>query len=209
MAIDQVKTINELERLPQLLGNYAAAISTGAATGSATIDQIREYVRQTLDNDFFQTGMMIPYGGDNAPQGWLKCDGSAISRETYADLFAVIGTKYGSGDGSTTFNIPNLTSPVFSGTLPVVGNGSPVNFIIERTGDNAKALRTWWSDPGHNGDLFMYRTSSSNVNKLPQGVNGENSFNNTTNLVGLSEDKNFSGMIARAETTNINMIIKY
>ena len=43
-----------------------------------------------------------------APDGWMICDGSAISRTTYADLFAAIGTTYGTGDGSTTFNIPNL-----------------------------------------------------------------------------------------------------
>jgi len=42
------------------------------------------------------------------PTGFLECDGSAISRTTYADLFAVIGTTYGVGDGSTTFNIPDL-----------------------------------------------------------------------------------------------------
>ena len=52
-------------------------------------------------------GAIVPYGGDTAPTGYLLCDGSAVSRTTYADLFAVIGTKYGSGDGSTTFNLPD------------------------------------------------------------------------------------------------------
>lgn len=41
------------------------------------------------------------------PDGWLECDGSAVSRTTYAELFAEIGTTYGAGDGSTTFNLPN------------------------------------------------------------------------------------------------------
>lgn len=52
-------------------------------------------------------GAIAAFGGDTAPTGWLICDGSAVSRITYADLFAVIGTKYGSGDGSTTFNLPD------------------------------------------------------------------------------------------------------
>lgn len=52
-------------------------------------------------------GAIVPYGGDTAPTGYLLCDGSAVSRTTYSDLYAVIGTKYGEGDGSTTFNLPD------------------------------------------------------------------------------------------------------
>lgn len=55
------------------------------------------------------TGAVMAFAGSSAPEGWLVCDGSAVSRTTYADLFAVIGTTYGSGDGSTTFNLPNRT----------------------------------------------------------------------------------------------------
>lgn len=52
-------------------------------------------------------GAIIPYGGTTIPEGWLECDGSAVSRTTYADLFAAINTKFGPGDGSTTFNLPS------------------------------------------------------------------------------------------------------
>jgi microcystin-dependent protein len=48
------------------------------------------------------------YGGSSAPTGYLLCDGSAVSRTTYAALFATVGTTYGVGDGSTTFNLPDL-----------------------------------------------------------------------------------------------------
>lgn len=55
------------------------------------------------------TGTIIAYASNGAlPDGYLSCDGSAVSRTTYADLFAVIGTTWGSGDGSTTFNLPLL-----------------------------------------------------------------------------------------------------
>ena len=53
-------------------------------------------------------GTVVMHGAGTAPSGWLACDGSAVSRTTYADLFASIGTRYGSGDGSTTFNLPVL-----------------------------------------------------------------------------------------------------
>ena len=53
-------------------------------------------------------GMVQTYAGSAAPTGWLKCNGDAISRTTYATLFAAIGTTYGTGDGSSTFNVPDL-----------------------------------------------------------------------------------------------------
>jgi microcystin-dependent protein len=53
-------------------------------------------------------GVIAMYGGSSAPAGWLLCDGSAVSRVTYADLFTAIGTAYGAGDGVTTFAVPDL-----------------------------------------------------------------------------------------------------
>jgi microcystin-dependent protein len=60
-------------------------------------------------------GAVLPYAGASAPTGWGLCDGSAVSRSTYADLFALIGTTYGVGNGSTTFNIPDLRSRFVAG----------------------------------------------------------------------------------------------
>lgn len=52
-------------------------------------------------------GVVLPFAGSAAPDGWLLCQGQAVSRTTYAALFASLGTAYGVGDGSTTFNLPN------------------------------------------------------------------------------------------------------
>jgi hypothetical protein len=52
-------------------------------------------------------GSIVAYPSETAPTGWLECNGQAISRTTYAALYAVIGTRYGTGDGSTTFNVPD------------------------------------------------------------------------------------------------------
>ena len=54
------------------------------------------------------TGMILPFAGTSIPEGFLACNGSNVSRTTYANLFSVIGTRYGAGDGSTTFTLPNL-----------------------------------------------------------------------------------------------------
>ena len=56
----------------------------------------------------FLSGMLMPYAAASAPSGWLLCYGQAVSRSTYADLFAVISTTYGVGDNSTTFNLPDF-----------------------------------------------------------------------------------------------------
>jgi microcystin-dependent protein len=58
------------------------------------------------------TGMISPFAGSTSPTGWLLCAGQNISRTTYANLFSVIGTTYGSGDGSTTFAVPDLRGRV-------------------------------------------------------------------------------------------------
>lgn len=73
-------------------------------------DQLDITPRITLDDsegNAMLTGAIIEWPSDTVPAGYLLCDGSAVSRTTYADLFAVIGTTYGVGDGSTTFNLPN------------------------------------------------------------------------------------------------------
>ncbi|MFH0753239.1 MAG: tail fiber protein [Candidatus Omnitrophota bacterium] len=60
-------------------------------------------------------GVMVPWGAWDIPQGWLVCDGRAVLRLEQPELFAVIGTLYGSGDGHTTFNLPDLRGRVVSG----------------------------------------------------------------------------------------------
>ncbi len=61
------------------------------------------------------TGTIVAFAGGTAPAGWLLCNGAAISRATYADLFAVIGTDYGLGNANTTFNLPDFRGRVMVG----------------------------------------------------------------------------------------------
>lgn len=73
-------------------------------------------------------GMVIAFASATPPSGWLSCDGSTVSRTTYASLFAVCGTTYGPGDGSTTFNLPNLLGRSILGT----GAGTKVATFASR-----------------------------------------------------------------------------
>lgn len=62
-----------------------------------------------------QVGVVEAFAGQTPPAGWLECDGAVVSRTTYANLFAVIGTTYGAGDGSTTFKLPDLRGEFIRG----------------------------------------------------------------------------------------------
>lgn len=70
-------------------------------------------------NTFLPAGMVMPYMGNTIPSGWLDCNGQKVSRTTYAKLFAAIGTKYGAGDGSTTFGLPNMLNRYLMGSQTV------------------------------------------------------------------------------------------
>ena len=101
------------------LGGYTG--SAALATGYAWV-KIDGTLYKLLDRDSsdaryaaFPAGVLTAYGGSSVPSGWLLCDGAAVSRSTYAALFAAIGTTYGGGDGSTTFNLPELRQKFLRG----------------------------------------------------------------------------------------------
>src|SRR6266704_2237463 len=78
--------------------------------------------------DIFPSGVILHYAGSAAPTNWLICDGTAVSRATFAALFAIIGTTYGAGDGVNTFNLPDMRGKIAvgkhtSGTFQTLGQG--------------------------------------------------------------------------------------
>lgn len=89
---------------------------------------------------FMPPGLVLPYGGTSAPTGFLLCNGQAVSRTDYAALFAVIGTAFGSGNGSTTFNVPDLRGRFIRGVDGGVGR------------DPDRASRTAMASGGNSGD---------------------------------------------------------
>lgn len=97
----------------------------------------------TPQNYFNPTGAVVAFAGSSAPTGWLICDGSAISRTSYAQLYAVLGTTYGSGDGSTTFNLPNM-----AGNVPV-GVGGSIGASLGGTGGETTHTLTIPEMPSH------------------------------------------------------------
>jgi microcystin-dependent protein len=125
------------------------------------------------------SGMVSPFAGSSAPSGWLLCDGSAVSRTTYATLFGVVSTTYGVGDGSTTFNLPNLQGEVPVGKKAATSLGTATISI---------ATPAVVTDTGHglsNGQLIYFTTTGA----LPTGVVANTRYyvrNTTANTFNLS-----------------------
>jgi len=84
--------------------------------------QVLKQVNEILLRSLIQPGTVLPFAGTQVPSDeWLVCDGSAVSRVGYATLFKVIGETYGSGDGSTTFNLPDLRGRTVIGAGQATG----------------------------------------------------------------------------------------
>ena len=101
--------------------------------------------------DTLPIGSQIPFAGTIVPDGWLLCDGRAISRTEYVDLFRAIGTSYGAGDGSTTFNLPNKKGKVSVG---LDTNDADFNTIGKTGGEKTHVLSVY-EMPQHNHAQYL------------------------------------------------------
>lgn len=98
--------VPSLPQIQQLLEDAEAA---------ATAAEVAQAAAEAAAIAAKQIGQVAAYAMGTAPLGWLVCDGTAVSRTTYADLYSVIGDTWGAGDGSTTFNLPNMTDRFVGG----------------------------------------------------------------------------------------------
>ena len=125
-------------------------------------------------------GCVIPFAGAAAPTGWLLCQGQAVSRTTYAQLFSVIGTTYGSGDGSTTFNLPDMRGRV--------AVGSDANSLGTKDGQKSITL-TVEQIPSHNhfsgNPALLYTDYAAAITQTPTASGANNTKGPTrSNSVG-------------------------
>ena len=140
-----------------------AGLNTELFNGKADVN-LNNTPFASLDNDggtlkwngasiIAPAGIVSAFAGKTAPSGWLKCDGSAVSRTTYATLFAAIGTLYGAGDGSTTFNLPNLIGRVPFG---MDGNyvGQTTNGVLPNITGNLNGISEEFAQMGTASGAF-------------------------------------------------------
>lgn len=131
-------------------------------------------------------GVMVPFAGTSAPTGWLNCDGSAISRTTFAGLFTAISTTWGIGDGSTTFNLPNMQRSA------AIGSGGSGSGIIGNAVGNVGGAETYTLDsanlPPHKHLLVANAAPNSVPTDTTQlaGNQSFGQFQNCNTLAGLT-----------------------
>jgi len=157
------------------------------------------------------TGGLIMWGTGTAPTGWLLCAGAAVSRTTYSALFAVIGTTFGVGDGTTTFNLPNYTNRMPYGTTVGTTGGSADSVVVSHTHTATV------TDPGH-----FHNIASGTVNTRTNpyfnwvgtggasiGVDGAYTDSKTTGISVSNSTAGVSGTNANLPPyLGINFIIK-
>jgi microcystin-dependent protein len=105
------------------------------------------------------TATIVPWSDASVPSGFLECNGAAVSRSTYSALFAVVGTTYGAGDGSTTFNVPDLQDNVPVGksnnkALASTGGANTVASTGNVGGSTANATLSTGQLASHNHQLY-------------------------------------------------------
>ena len=167
----------------------------------------------------FLSGMIMPYAGSSAPSGWLLSYGQAISRSTYSDLFSAIGTTYGAGDGSTTFNVPDLRGRTIAGQDDMGGSSSnrltsPINGdTLGATGGSESHTLTEAELPSHThssgGTISITRGSGSTETGVFGLVEIISSGSNTFSVSGTSGSAGSGSAHNNVQPTLIlNYIIK-
>lgn len=117
----------------------ATALSSGTITTTPTNNNDitnKDYVDTKVNTAAVPVGAIVSFAA--VPAGWLACDGSAVSRTDYADLFAAIGTTFGPGDGNTTFNLPDYSDAklITGNKISVKGNNTGVHWNAGNNGQN-------------------------------------------------------------------------
>jgi Microcystin-dependent protein len=146
-------------------------------------------------------GSIQLFAGSIAPLGYLICDGTAISRVSYASLFNVIGTQYGTGDGSTTFNIPDLRGRIATGY-----DSTQTEFnTLGKTGGEKTHILTVKEMPSHNHGYDAHWTEATGWNngEVQMTDRGRNGTNYTNSTGGDQAHNNLQPYIT------LNYIIKY
>ncbi|WP_049757466.1 phage tail protein [Candidatus Puniceispirillum marinum] len=163
------------------------AVDTAAiADGSITAAKLAS---GAVGGTGFFAGMVMPYGGNTAPTGWLMMYGQAISRTTYADLFQAIGTTYGAGDGTNSFNVPDLRGRTIAGQDDMGGGGSANRLTSPINGDTLGATGGSESHTLSEAELPAHTHGGGGTISIPVGENNTQP-NNVSGLVSVTSSGN-------------------
>lgn len=159
---------------------------TGALQGSASFDgsaNVSISVDYQTVPASIPTGMIAFFHASTPPDGWLPCNGQKVSRTTYANLFSVIGTTYGAGDGSTTFALPDLHHRFLEGTTTTSEVGSSVQAGLPNISGETVDMLFWDKTGSMSGCLSQKGTKHDCC-----GYNGQSYFRQLSLSASRSND---------------------
>ena len=169
---------------------------------------------------FIPARTILAWGGTTAPDGYLLCNGQAVNRTTYADLYAVIGTSFGSGNGSTTFHLPDFRGRFLRGVDGGVGSDPDrlTRTAMNSGGNAGDAVGSVQQDAFEQHEHFTVNTSNvggtvSSSNYVTYGnASGSNSFyllSGSATVANAGLTNPVGGTETRPQNANVNYIIKY
>lgn len=164
-----------------LTSSGALTVSAGGADITGNVDATGDYL--VNGSSLLPAGTIMMYGAAAAPDGYLLCNGAAVSRTTYADLFAAIGTTFGAGDAATTFNLPDFSNrfPYGGGDLGDTGGTNTVTLTTDElpshthtgTTDADGSHTHGITDPGHSHGIRNGRDDGNISNQIGQASPGD------------------------------------
>jgi len=170
--------------------------------------QVASLLVSNLANALCPPGTVVAYMGTSAPPGWLLCDGSLVNRTTYSSLFAVMGTASGSGDGATTFNLPDMRGVFLRGVngsrSDAFADPDDVAFRINVSpgGNTGNAVGSYQADMFASHNHSYWEPAANVVNAIPN-INGTNPG------AEASQTGSTGGNETRPKNIYVNYIIKY
>lgn len=182
----RAQDVKDFDAITNLVSSNAALLPAPGASGNLVTSNGTSWTSSAPPQGV-PTGTMLDFGGTVAPTGYLGCDGAAVSRTTYAALFTAIGTTWGAGDGSTTFNIPNAQRKTAVGSGGA-GTGTLGN-TVGSTGGEETHTQTINEMPTHNhtgatdhfwgaaGSNFLGGSTNSGVFVTTNNTGGGAAFN--------------------------------
>ena len=160
-------------------------IENGTAMRVVCADVVKQYFDLICP-----PGMITFFHATDVPEGWLLCNGAAVSRTTYSRLFAKIGTKYGTGDGSTTFALPNLDGRVLQGTT---NTGNVGNYLEASLPNIQGAVTLYKASSGDEATDAFVRKSSGSVSVYYDTIQADDQYSAELYLNAAKSSSLYSG----------------
>lgn len=161
--------------------------------------------------DIIDVGTIVPFSGENIPNNWLLCDGSEVNRIQYKELFDIIGSTYGDGDGSITFNLPDFRGKVLTGlniddtdfnSIGKTGGEKTHKLTIDEMPSHKHKFDYWnnWDGSG----AISYGSGEGAMARLNRGINWTNG--NEAGMLNTGGDQSHNNL---QPYVVVNYIIKY